>query len=146
MASQSVSELTIQHLLKERGGLRDEASKLHLRFAEQRQRAEIAERSYAELQRENSRLAAFAASRRIRADFIAHMDSELAANEPRKGDFATFRLQGPEDAIRWLEEHTAKLKHALTTGEPIRVREYCADVANISMKIEECFGPSDSSD
>lgn len=77
---------------------------------------------------------------RVRSQFIAAMDAELAANEPRKGDFAAFRIPHAQ-ARGWMEEHTAKLYSALAAHDAAGVREHCADIANIAMKIEECFGP-----
>jgi hypothetical protein len=76
----------------------------------------------------------------IRMEFVGHMNHELEVNEPRKGKFSECRVGKPY-VEPWLEEHTAKLYDALERGDAIGVREFCADIANIVMKIEECFGP-----
>lgn len=73
-------------------------------------------------------------------EFVGHMNHELEVNEARKGKFSECRVGKPY-VKPWLEEHTAKLYDALERGDAERVREFSADIANIVMKIEECFGP-----
>jgi len=75
----------------------------------------------------------------VRSSFIDAMEAELAANA-RKGDWRSF-VPAKEYVRPWLQEHTDKLHVALGDGDVGRVREHAADIANIAMKIEECFGP-----
>lgn len=74
----------------------------------------------------------------IRPEFIAAMRHEINANA-RKGDWSQFKINA-DDVPAWLGEHVSKLFDAVADGDAIAVREYAADVANIAMKIDECFG------
>jgi len=72
------------------------------------------------------------------------MRHEIKANA-RKGDWSLFQI-ARSAAGDWLDEHATKLKDAVAVGDRNAVREYSADVANIAMKIEECFGPQEQAD
>jgi len=74
----------------------------------------------------------------IRPEFIEVMRHEIYANA-RKGDWTKFRI-GRTEAEAWLGEHVSKLIAAIATMDREAVREHAADVANIAMKIDECFG------
>ena len=82
----------------------------------------------------------------VRPEFVAHMNAELEAHASL-GDFSQFRLKDDNDALFWLHEHEVKLAMALFSHDANgardvnAVRNHCADVANIAMKIEEQFGP-----
>lgn len=76
----------------------------------------------------------------VRFLFVEHMEAELKANE-HKGNFADYRPANELIGSAWLEEHVQKLYRALAEKDPKKVREHCADVAVIAMKLEECFGP-----
>lgn len=72
------------------------------------------------------------------------MRHEIEANA-RKGDWSAFRIDYTE-VEPWLSEHVCKLLGAVRDNNPSAVREHAADVANIAMKIEECFGPQETAD
>lgn len=78
--------------------------------------------------------------KQVRPAFVESMDHELEANTPKKGPYAQFTPPSREFCVAWLDEHTTKLKEALFEGNPAKVREYSADVANIVMKIDEKYG------
>jgi hypothetical protein len=78
----------------------------------------------------------------VRANFIAAMLNELGAGELRygRGSWRRLRYLTRDGAIEELQKHVVKLRLALELGDRDRVREHAADCANISMKIDECFG------
>ena len=81
--------------------------------------------------------------------FAVHcMAKELNANEPKKGPFLTWEPNAA-DAFRELQHHTRKLFDALELAKGAslpdvqnreEVTEYCADIANIAMRIHHRFG------
>lgn len=73
--------------------------------------------------------------------FLRAMQVELDANV-QKGDWNTLTFDRLR-ALDLLEEHATKLRYSLSTEifDPAKVREHAADLANISMKIDEIFGP-----
>jgi hypothetical protein len=74
----------------------------------------------------------------VRHDFVNQMQWELDQNS-HKGDWAEWKPSKLE-AISDLQYHLAKLTNALTyKNESHRVAEYCADCANILMKIDELY-------
>lgn len=74
----------------------------------------------------------------VRTEFINRMDAELIANE-RKGDWDKFSPKR-YDCYAWIMEHINKLCDALHEQDRVKVSEFCADVANIAMKIDVTFG------
>ena len=76
----------------------------------------------------------------VRQEFVAYMEAELEAHASL-GDFSQFHIKDDNDALFWLHEHEVKLAMALFAHDANAVRNHCADVANIAMKIEEQFGP-----
>lgn len=64
--------------------------------------------------------------------FVALMDRELHANAG-KGDRPGWLCMTPEAAVLEVHHHVAKLQKAVLTGDQNGVREYAADVANMSM-------------
>lgn len=74
----------------------------------------------------------------VRPEFVCGMEAELRANA-EKGDWRTWNPT-PLQALAEMQHHEAKLMKALAGGDCERVAEYCADIANIAMKIDERFG------
>lgn len=50
------------------------------------------------------------------------------------------KLLPPDQALSELEHHISKLKRVIDTSKRGEISEYCADVANIAMKISEVHG------
>jgi predicted RNase H-like HicB family nuclease len=79
----------------------------------------------------------------IRPEFVAAMREQLEAHA-YKGDWIAFRFRDRRHATDLLSEHFVKLVQDLRSGAmgpASSVRQHAADVANIAMKIDECFGP-----
>lgn len=74
----------------------------------------------------------------VRAEFTALMEMELRHND-HKRDWRLWRPSAIE-ALNELSHHQSKVIQAIADGKPGEVAEYTADIANIAMKIEECFG------
>ena len=71
------------------------------------------------------------------------MQAELDANQERKGDWDAVKLDH-DQADDLLGEHGSKLIQVIRGAhgrDPAKIREYAADLANIAMKIDQCFGP-----
>lgn len=79
----------------------------------------------------------------VRADFIAAMLNELAVGEAKygPGSWRKLRYSLPSVAFSEISLHAHKLSLALDAGDKEKIREHCADLANIAMKTEESFGP-----
>lgn len=74
-------------------------------------------------------------------EFFARMERELRVNTS-KGDWSTWR----PDRMACMDElhhHLRKLGRAIRLNDKDRVAEFCADLANISMKTAEIHGAED---
>ncbi len=76
--------------------------------------------------------------RLVRSEFVQRMESELQANA-HKGDWRAWKPTALQ-ALSELQHHEAKLMQALAIDDCEHIREFCADIANIAMKIDEKFG------
>ena len=64
--------------------------------------------------------------------FFVLMEKELNANSD-KGDREGWLLMSPDEAMLEIYYHAAKLQKAVRKGDAEGVKEYAADVANMSM-------------
>lgn len=71
--------------------------------------------------------------------FVAMMDAELHANSG-KADRPGWLAMTPAVGMLEIYYHTAKLQKAVKDGDIDRVREYAADVANMSMMMVDICG------
>ncbi|MEW7987105.1 MAG: hypothetical protein AB2766_11410 [Candidatus Thiodiazotropha endolucinida] len=75
--------------------------------------------------------------------FIQHMESELHANAG-KGDRPGWLSMTKDQAMLEIYYHTAKLQKAVKDNDIDLIREYSADVANMSMMmLDVCGGLGD---
>lgn len=79
----------------------------------------------------------------VRSEFVERMESELQANA-HKGDWRAWKPTALQ-ALSELQHHEAKLMQALAADDCEHIREFCADIANITMKIDEQFGVKNES-
>lgn len=71
--------------------------------------------------------------------FFAMMEAELHANTG-KGDRPAWLAMSPEQCLLEIYYHTAKLQKAVKNNDMKGVREYTADVANMSMMLADICG------
>ena len=71
--------------------------------------------------------------------FVALMEKELHANS-HKGDREGWLQMTEEQALGEIEYHVSKLSKAMTDMNPDGIREYAADVANLSMMLLDIGG------
>lgn len=71
--------------------------------------------------------------------FMAMMEAELHANTG-KGDRPAWLAMSPEQCLLEIYYHTAKLQKAVKNNDMKGVREYTADVANMSMMLADTCG------
>ncbi|WFS20584.1 hypothetical protein P9K38_09705 [Pseudomonas sp. 905_Psudmo1] len=71
--------------------------------------------------------------------FFAMMEAELHANTG-KGDRPGWLAMSPEQCLLEIYYHTAKLQKAVKNNDMKGVREYTADVANMSMMLADACG------
>ncbi|MFI8981446.1 hypothetical protein [Ectopseudomonas khazarica] len=71
--------------------------------------------------------------------FFAMMEAELHANTS-KGDRPAWLAMSPEQCLLEIYYHTAKLQKAVKNNDMKGVREYTADVANMSMMLADTCG------
>lgn len=71
--------------------------------------------------------------------FVVLMDAELRANAD-KGDRPGWRSMDRQTALLEIYYHLAKLQKAALDDEHERIREYAADVANMSMMLVDVCG------
>ncbi len=71
--------------------------------------------------------------------FGQKMFRELAANDPKKGDFLAW-APSAEQASSELEHHFWKLMGGIRRGKKLEVSEFAADMGNIAMAIDRQLG------
>ncbi len=71
--------------------------------------------------------------------FVENMDIELHANSG-KGDREGWLQMSPDTALLEIFYHLGKLQKACKKGDLDGVKEYSADVANMSMMLADVFG------
>jgi hypothetical protein len=74
----------------------------------------------------------------LSTDFILQMEKELQNNQ-HKGNWLNW-FPTKEESLSELDHHVLKLKIALLNNNTENIKEYSADVANISEKIFTQFG------
>jgi hypothetical protein len=70
--------------------------------------------------------------------FVRSMNAEIRSNE-HKGDWRAWKPD-PQAAILEINHHSKKLVEAIKHRAILSVSEHSADLANIAMKADECFG------
>jgi hypothetical protein len=75
----------------------------------------------------------------VLAPFLEMMNTELHANAG-KGDRPGWLSMTPQTAMLEIHYHSAKLQKAVKDGDVDGIKEYSADVANMSMMMADIFG------
>ncbi len=71
--------------------------------------------------------------------FVSQMKQELEANSG-KGDRPGWLSMTPEECLLELYYHLAKAQKAVKDNDAARIKEHCADVANMSMMLADITG------
>jgi len=80
--------------------------------------------------------------RALVANIAKEMVIQLEANQ-HKGDRANWVNVPPKVLLGEIYYHTGKLQQALSENDPAKVKEYCADIANLAAMVMDAKGLTD---